>query len=122
MPGMGGGEMLKALRESKDNPNCKKPCIVLTANAVAGAKDKYISDGFSDYLSKPIIAEELERTLLMYLPNDKVIITREAVEKSRAAVENKESAASMDQLRNYIGEDDKLYDAVSRMIQRTKKN
>ncbi len=121
MPGMGGVEMLKKLRESKENHNCSKPCIVLTANAVSGAKDKYIKEGFEDYLSKPIDAQELERTLMLYLPKEKVVITRESIEAQRTAAENKESAASIDELKDYIGDNDKLYDAVSRLMQRTGK-
>ena len=119
MPGMGGVEMLKALRESEGNPNRNKPCIVLTANAVAGAKDKYIKDGFEDYLSKPIDAEELERTLLMYLPKEKVIITHESIDRVITGAENSDSAAGFEQLKHYIGNDDKLFDAVSRMMEHT---
>ncbi len=50
MPGMGGVEMLRELRSQTGNPNTAKPCIVLTANAISGAKEKYIKDGFEDYL------------------------------------------------------------------------
>ena len=41
--------------------------VALTANAIAGMKEKYLSIGFDDYLSKPIQRNELERVLDKYL-------------------------------------------------------
>ena len=72
MPEMNGIELLHALKEQTENPNHDKPCIVLTANAVAGAREEYLAEGFDDYLSKPIDGKSLERLLLKYLPADKV--------------------------------------------------
>jgi CheY-like chemotaxis protein len=46
--------------------------VALTANAIVGARDTYINAGFSDYLTKPIKGEELERCLLKWLPEDKI--------------------------------------------------
>jgi len=45
---------------------------VLTANAIEGMREQYLSEGFDDYLSKPTNAEDLERTVSKYLPQDKV--------------------------------------------------
>ena len=39
------------------------PVVVLTANAIEGSKEKYLRDGFCDYLSKPISQKELDRIL-----------------------------------------------------------
>ena len=66
MPGMSGIETLKAIREQQIADGV--PVIALTADAIAGAKGMYIEQGFTDYLSKPIIYEELEKTLIKYLP------------------------------------------------------
>lgn len=117
MPGMGGVEMLKELRSREDNPNAKKPCIALTANAISGAKEVYIKEGFEDYLSKPIDAVELEKMLLRYLPGDKVVMTSDSYDPSS----HNTGADDMDRIKEYIGSDDKLYDAVQLLMNRTHK-
>ena len=72
MPGVSGIEMLHQLKKQTDNPNCNKPCIILTANAISGAKESYLAEGFDGYLSKPIDSRELERQLIRFLPGEKV--------------------------------------------------
>ncbi len=68
MPGMDGVETLHALRE-KDL--CKDiPIIMLTANAVVGAREQYLKEGFRDYLTKPIHPGKLDRMILEYLPGN----------------------------------------------------
>ncbi len=68
MPGMDGVETLHALRE-KDL--CKDiPIIMLTANAVVGAREQYLKEGFRDYLTKPIHPEKLDKMILEYLPGN----------------------------------------------------
>lgn len=51
MPNMDGIETFKELHE---NPEFNTPVISLTADAVVGAKDKFIDAGFAGYVSKPI--------------------------------------------------------------------
>ena len=66
MPKMDGIETLKKAREdSLIGKDCK--VIALTANAVVGARDLYLSSGFDDYLSKPVEVKVLENTLGKYL-------------------------------------------------------
>ncbi len=72
MPGMDGIETLEKLKEMGALGD-KTAVVALTANAIAGAKEYYISKGFSDYLTKPIDAEALEDMLLKYVPNDKIV-------------------------------------------------
>nr|MCR5095011.1 response regulator [Lachnospiraceae bacterium] len=72
MPGMDGIETLKQMRGRENDRNHETPVICLTANAISGARAKYISAGFSDYLTKPIEYEKLEEMLIRYLPQDKV--------------------------------------------------
>ena len=64
MPEMSGSETLLKLKEKED---FKIKTVALTANAIAGMKEKYLSIGFDDYLSKPIQRNELERVLDKYL-------------------------------------------------------
>ena len=66
MPEMSGVEVLKYLKE---NIGYNTPTIALTANAISGMKEKYINDGFTDYLSKPIDKNILEDLLFKYLGN-----------------------------------------------------
>lgn len=71
MPEMDGIETLQAMKDMEHL--CKDvPVIVLTANAIVGAREEYIAKGFTDYLSKPITGAELEAVLLKYLPSDLV--------------------------------------------------
>lgn len=64
MPKMSGVETLKELQKI----GCyHTPTIAFTANAITGMKEKYLKDGFADYLSKPIDKLELNRLLIKYL-------------------------------------------------------
>ncbi|MBO4415085.1 MAG: EAL domain-containing protein [Lachnospiraceae bacterium] len=72
MPEMDGIEVLKHIRELKNNPNSKIPVIALTANAIAGAREKFIGEGFDDYITKPVDGIKLEKMLMVYLPAEKI--------------------------------------------------
>ena len=67
MPKMSGVETLKKLQE---DPQFKMPVVALTANAISGMKEKYLADGFNDYLAKPIDKNELKRILETYLKDN----------------------------------------------------
>ena len=60
MPKMSGVKTLQILRE---NRNFKTPVVALTANALSGMREKYLKDGFTDFLAKPIEKEELIRIM-----------------------------------------------------------
>lgn len=67
MPDMNGVETFRRMQETEHK--CKDiPVIILTANAIAGAKEYYLKEGFADYLSKPINSRKLEDMLQKYLP------------------------------------------------------
>ncbi len=66
MPGMSGIETLAVIREQKLADGT--PVIAFTADAIVGAKEAYLKVGFADYLSKPIIYDELEKIILSFLP------------------------------------------------------
>ena len=67
MPGMDGIETLHEIRE-KNLVSEDTKVIVLTANAVMGAREEYFNEGFDDYLSKPIAIDSLVDILKKYLP------------------------------------------------------
>ena len=75
MPDKDGIETLHELKAQSGNPNLSTPSICLTANAVSGARDKYLAEGFDDYLTKPIDYAKLEDMLILYLPKDKTELT-----------------------------------------------
>ncbi len=64
MPRMSGVETLGKLKQIE---GYDIPTIALTANAISGMKEKYLSNGFDDYLSKPIDKEELKRVIIKFL-------------------------------------------------------
>ncbi len=59
MPGMDGIETLHKASDLPGNMNADTPYIALTANAIAGAREMYLENGFADYMSKPMKIEEL---------------------------------------------------------------
>ncbi len=65
MPGMSGVQTLEAIK--KEGLAKDTPIIALTADAIVGARDNYIREGFVDYLSKPVMFDALEAILLKYL-------------------------------------------------------
>lgn len=70
MPEMDGIETLKRAKEIAGNQCIDTPFIVLTANAILGAREMYLKEGFQDYLSKPIDGMELESLLQKYIPDE----------------------------------------------------
>lgn len=64
MPRLSGRDTLKRLNEMSE---FNTPVIALTANAITGMKQEYLSCGFDDYLSKPIEKLELERVIKKYV-------------------------------------------------------
>ena len=68
MPVMDGMTAMHQMRTEKLCENT--PIIVLTANAVSGAKKEYLDAGFDDYLSKPVLSDKLMRLLKKHLSPD----------------------------------------------------
>jgi signal transduction histidine kinase/DNA-binding response OmpR family regulator len=73
MPEMDGVETVKIIRNlgSKDSYYKKLPIIALTANAVSGAKEMFLENGFNDFLSKPIDTVKLNAILEKWIPKQK---------------------------------------------------
>ena len=64
MPKMSGTECFEIL---KKRDGFKTPVVALTANAITGMKERYLSLGFDDYLAKPIVKNQLYRIIKKFL-------------------------------------------------------
>ena len=78
MPNLNGEATIMKLKEME---NFNTPVIALTADAVAGAKEKYMSEGFVDYIAKPFSREQIKEKLDMVFKNqsteaNKVVVDR----------------------------------------------
>ena len=93
MPNKDGIETLKEIKADEKAPNINTPTICLTANAISGAREKYIDAGFDDYLTKPIESDKLEEMLYEYLPHDKIL---------RSAVIEQQVVESEDRIPDFL--------------------
>lgn len=66
MPDLDGIATIHILRDD----GCTIPIIALTANSYSGSRDRYISEGFTDYLAKPFKYKDLHKILQKYLGGD----------------------------------------------------
>lgn len=67
MPEVGGRQVMRHIRENENSVSHDTPIVVLTANAIAGAREEYIALGFDDYMTKPIDIDVLQKILIKYL-------------------------------------------------------
>lgn len=72
MPEMDGIDTLKNIRKMDMEWTKTVPIISLTANAVGGVREMLLSEGFDDYLSKPIEINKLEKCIYKFLPEDAI--------------------------------------------------
>ena len=72
MPEMDGLETLARAKELPGSLNPNTPFVALTANAISGVREMFLSKGFNDYLSKPVDGKSLERMVQKYLPASKI--------------------------------------------------
>ena len=68
MPEMDGIETFHAIRKMYGEYYKTVPIVALTANAISGAREMFLKEGFQDYVAKPIEVSQLERVLKKYLP------------------------------------------------------
>ncbi len=104
MPGMSGTSTLKVVKDENLAENV--PVIALTADAIVGARDMYLREGFTDYLSKPIMYEELEAILFKYLPEDKIDTDEHLGQDADAlpvVLVISDSSATLSQVRSFLG-------------------
>ena len=72
MPGFDGVETLKKIREIQNGAYQDLPIIALTANTVSGAREMFRSEGFTEFVPKPIERTVLERVLRKGLPKSSI--------------------------------------------------
>ncbi|MCI9254316.1 MAG: response regulator [Lachnospiraceae bacterium] len=72
MPVMDGVQTLHRMQETERFRQNAPAVIAMTANAVIGAREKYLEEGFTDYLSKPIDHKSLEEMIRVYLPEEMI--------------------------------------------------
>lgn len=73
MPEMDGVETTQRIREmgKKDPYFAVVPIIALTANAMKGAKEEFLNNGFNDFISKPMELDQMDQVLRAWIPEDK---------------------------------------------------
>lgn len=81
MPEMDGIETLHHIRKKAGSYYKAVPIVALTANAIAGAREMFLSEGFMDFLEKPVEISVLQRVLIRNLPKNKVYLIEESSEE-----------------------------------------
>lgn len=89
MPGMDGVELVHRIRETDDVYMKEVPIVALTANAIKGVQEMFLSNGFDDFLSKPIEIKRLGQIMHKWIAKSKqqskdAIDAKEAAEKANA--------------------------------------
>lgn len=84
---MNGEEATRAIRRHSETVNPDVKIVALTADVVAGVRERLLDSGMDDYLSKPIQIPELYRIVRKYLPQEKIIEDEEATVKEPVAEE-----------------------------------
>lgn len=102
MPVMDGVQTLHAIRAMEGNPSQDIPVIALTANAVPGAREFYLNEGFQDYLTKPIDSDKFENMLIEYLPDNVVYLTPGQDMEREYEKEDAEMALSVKESQLYV--------------------
>lgn len=102
MPQMDGTQTLNHIRSQEGGANIDTPVICLTADAVSGARNKYLEEGFTDYLSKPVESATLEAALIKYLPGEKIIV------QSASEIDNEPENKNKSELEEFYSRTDGL--------------
>ncbi|MBO4846861.1 MAG: response regulator [Lachnospiraceae bacterium] len=120
MPGMDGTEAMLKIRDLENKKNEGTPIICLTADVIRGARDRYLSRGFDDYLTKPVDGRALEKMIIAYLPEEKVQIQKtvkgsdESEDENRPAFIIDLSSAGIDTKKGmtYCDNNDEVYKSL----------
>lgn len=117
MPVMDGEEAAAKIRENEKQTG-KINCIVaLTANAVDGAREKFLASGFDDFLSKPIEEKELYRVLKTHLPREKCVFSSKKMPEKSSGTQIEKSV-----LKTFYNQIEKKSGLISKYAQNALKN
>lgn len=110
MPEMDGVETLKRLRKIHADTGRELTVIAFTANAVSGAREMFLREGFDEFVSKPIETLELERILRKVLPKSAISFVDENYKKGSKLADTKkqEEGTSAGQMLDEHAEEDKI--------------
>ena len=103
MPNMSGETAIEKLKE---NPNFNIPTIALTADAVAGAREKYLSEGFLDYIAKPFNKSQIKEKLDMVFSSS----SNEAITASKSTPKIEETIEKSSEVPKYDPSKDRFKD------------
>ena len=81
MPEMDGIEAAKIIRRIGGEYGKNLPIVALTANAVNDAKELFISNGFQEFIAKPISIKRVDSVLRRWLPGTKIELMAETAKK-----------------------------------------
>ena len=98
MPGINGTEALHRIRMDTEGASFDVPVICLTADAVIGARERYLAEGFTDYITKPIDSRMLAKMIVKYLPHEKVEAVPDRDEPPRGGTAPEESGEGQDRV------------------------
>ncbi len=105
MPNMDG---ITAMHHIKDDGNCINAStifICLTADAVSGARERYLAEGFEDYITKPIDSRALLTAMIKYLPNEKIHFISGPADNKNGKSSSQESRASEEKISEKVNQD-----------------
>lgn len=109
MPEMDGVEAAGIILEDYEGKEDPPVMIALTANAINGAKEMYLSNGFNDFLAKPFERVQLYAVLNEWIPDEKKVYENEnesdlyAKDMSKQPGGSAEIAAITEPMENIVG-------------------
>lgn len=109
MPGKDGIETIAEIQSDSRGLNRDTPAVCLTANAVSGMREKYLSAGFKEYLTKPIDPVRLEAMTVELLPDSLILPPDDA-----APPAPEKDAERSEMLKIYLGDIDNMSEMIER--------
>ncbi len=116
MPEMDGIETLRRFKNLEGNMCKDAPVIAMTANAIKGAKENYISEGFNDYISKPVKSEDLEQIIYNYLPEKLICNNIEEIIARQSLVVPPMEEFDLEYARKLLGNEEILIDVICELF------